>query len=288
MSRSINALALVPLALVPLATARFATAHAASHGGGAIALRYRFVPGQTFAYRFIESGRATATGDLSIQDGFTAPYRSIGSATVRERVLSVDARGRAMVAVSVSVLHATETRGRTTTTSPTTTTTVTVQIATDGNGSGTMIGTVNEAFFLPLGTLPAGPLPLKTRWTTPSRLLKVITPALPTQFPHPTVVNTLLSVGPVRGPRGTILATITSAAQPMYAPVTLPFSRRETLRLQGTGQATGRTVFDVASGQLLSSTASYTIELDQQMRDQPGGERTARTRIVWDMSFQRI
>jgi len=98
-------------------------------------LRYRFVPGQTLAYRFVESGRATATGDLSIQDGFTTSYRSIGSATVRERVLSVDARGRATVAVSVSFLHATETRGRTMT-SPTTTKTATVRIATDGNGSG--------------------------------------------------------------------------------------------------------------------------------------------------------
>ncbi len=259
MPRSISALALVPLALVPLATAR-----AASHdSAGTIMLRYRFVPGQTLAYRFVASGRATTTGDLSIQDGFTTPYRSIGSETVREHVLSVDARGRATVAVSVSILHATETRGRTTTTSPTTTTTVTVWIAPDGSASGTMSGAVNDAFFLPLGTLPPAPLAPGARWTTPSRLLRVITPVLPGVLPRSLAANTLLSAGPARGTRGTIQAIIASAARPTYA-MTVPFSGHETLRLQGTGQATGRTVFDVASGQLLSSMASYTIELDQQ------------------------
>ncbi len=157
MPRSIRALALASFALVPLAAA-----HAAAHGGGGVvALRYRFVYGQTFAYRFIATGRATATGDLSIQDGFTTLYRSSESATVRERVLSVDSQGRATVAVSVSILHAAETRGRTTTTSPTTTKTATVRIAADGAVSGTMVEAVNEAFVLPLGTLPSGPLALE-------------------------------------------------------------------------------------------------------------------------------
>jgi len=201
------------------------------------------------------------------------------------------------VVVSVSFLHATETRGRTTTTSPTTTTTATVRIAPDGSASGTMSGAVNDAFFLPLGTLPPAPLAPGARWTTPSRLLRVITPVLPGVLPRSLAANTLLSAGPARGTRGTIQAIIASAARPTYA-MTVPFpgqgtlrlqgTGQGTLRLQGTGQATGRTVFDVASGQLLSSTASYTIELDQQLRDRHGGERTARTRIVWDMSSQRI
>jgi hypothetical protein len=37
--------------------------------------------------------------DLSTQDSFTVPYRSIESATVREHVLSVNAQARATVAV---------------------------------------------------------------------------------------------------------------------------------------------------------------------------------------------
>ncbi len=283
MPRSINPLALVPLALVSLAAAP-----AASHGGeGVVALRYRFVHSQTLAYRFIATGRATATGDLSIQDGFTTRYRSSESATVRERVLSVDSQGRATVAVSVSILHAAETRGRTTTTSPTTTKTATVQIAADGTTSGTMAEAVNEAFVLPLGTLPSGPLTPGTRWTTPSRLIEVMTPATADALSHPAATNTLLSSGPAQGTGGKIQAIIASTARPAYA-MTFPSSGRGTLRLHGAGQAVGRTVFDVASGQLLSSTASYTIELDQQLRDRHGGVRTAHTRIVWTMSSQRM
>jgi len=283
MPRSMSALALVPLALISLAAA-----HAASHGGeGVVALRYRFVHGQTFAYRFIATGRAMATGDLSIQDGFTTPYRSSERATVRERVLSVDSQGRATVAVSVSILHAAETRGRTTTTSPTMTTTATVRIAADGAASGTMAEAVNEAFVLPLGTLPSGQLAPRAQWTTPSRLIEVMTPATPGALSRPEATNTLLSSGPARGARGMIQAIIVSAARPAYT-MTFPSSGRGTLRLHGAGQAVGRTVFDVASGQLLSSTASYTIELDQQLRDRHGGVRMAHTRIVWTMSSQRM
>lgn len=269
-------LLLSPLALPP----------ATAHGGTALVmLRYRFVPGQTLAYHFVATGRATATGDLSIQDGFTMPYRSSASVIVRERVQSVDARGRAMVAVSVRILRATETRGRTTTTSPLTTQTTTVRIAADGSVSGATGTAANDAFFLPLGTLPPGPLAAGVQWASPSLLLRTLTPADSAHYPHPTVTNTLLRAGAAGG---TGMATISSIARPLYVPMTFPGGGGTTLRVGGSGQATGQTMFDVAAGRLIASTASYTLEVDQQLRDRRGGVRRARTRITWQMSTRRV
>jgi len=268
-------LLLAPLALPP----------ATAHGGTAVVmLRYRFVPGQTLVYHFVATGRATATGDLSIRDGFTTPYRSSANVIVREHVLSVDAQGRATVAVSVRILRATETRGRTTTTSPTTQTTI-VRIAPDGGVSGATGTAANDAFFLPLGTLPPGPLAAGARWVSPSRLLRTLTPADAAHYPHPTVTNTLLGA---RSAAGAGMATISSAARPFYAPMTFLGGGGTTLRLGGSGQATGQTVFDVAAGRLIASTASYTLEVDQQLRDRRGGVRRARTRITWQMSTRRV
>jgi hypothetical protein len=161
--RCAGALAVAILTLTPISCARAMPPAA----GNTVLLRYRFVPGQTYAYRLAMNTRMNITGVPASASNQTVTMGSI----VRYHILRVDASGSADAEVRLSeATMSTTTGGRTTTTRLASPRPSLVHIGANGSmreAVGEAVGSTISAYDLNVvGTLPAGAVAPGARWTS--------------------------------------------------------------------------------------------------------------------------
>ena len=161
--RRAGALAAAILALMPVSSARAMALPA----GNAVLLRYRFVPGQTYAYRMVMNMRMSmSTTGVPASASASNETVTMGS-MVRYHILRVDASGGADAEVSLSeATMSTTTGGRTTTTTLANQPPIAVHLGTDGRMQGALSSGLGTYGLEAIGTLPHHAVAPGAQWTS--------------------------------------------------------------------------------------------------------------------------
>jgi len=291
-----SALVLAPLlfALAPLAGAHAARPHGG--GGGAVLLRYRFVPGQTLAYQLTADVQAhTTTAGLPAGGSGLAPMGGVASSTqvsgvLQQHVEGVDASGGATVTVTLSSLVVTATIGGQTTTTPLTATavpTTTVYIAPDGSqhGRGAVamngLNGLNGVNTQSVGALPPGPVLPGARWTTTSSTTLPL-PANGRSSLQFMVQNILRGYEQLGGEPVAII----DSTEPINVATNLAVGG-QSAHLRETGTATAQTFFGLSTGQLVASQSQENLLIGFSARVQ-GRAVSLQVRTIIQSSLRRV
>ena len=157
--RRAGTLAVAVLALMPISSAHAMPLPA----GNAVLLRYRFVPGQTYAYRMTMDMRMSMSG-TDVPTSASNETATMGS-IVRYHVLRVDALGGADAEVSLSKTTMSITMGGHTTTAPLSSPSPSViHIGANGSMQEAVGSTVRSYDLSAMGTLPAGAVSPGAQW----------------------------------------------------------------------------------------------------------------------------
>src|SRR5437762_4550636 len=156
------AVAIAILALMPVSSARAMPLPA----GNAVLLRYRFVPGQTYAYRMVMNMRMSMnTTGVPAPASASNETVTMGS-MVRYHILRVDASGGADAEVSLSeATMSTTTGGRATTTKLPNQPPIAVHLGTDGRMQGALSSGLGTYGLEAIGTLPHHAVAPGAQWT---------------------------------------------------------------------------------------------------------------------------
>lgn len=289
-----SALVLAPLlfALAPLAGAHAARPHGG--GGGAVLLRYRFVPGQTLTYQLTADVQAhTTTAGLPAGGSGLTPMGGAASSTqvsgvLQQHVESVDASGGATVTVTLSSLVVTATvGGQTTPLTATAVPTTTVYIAPDGGqhsrGAVAMNGLngLNGVSTQSVGALPPGPVLPGARWTTTSSTTLPL-PANGRSSLQFMVQNILRGYEQLGGEPVAII----DSTEPIDVATNLA-AGGQSARLRETGTATAQTFFGLSTGQLVASQSRENLLIGVSARVQ-GRAVSLQARTVIQTSLRRV
>ena len=158
--RRAGALAAAVLALMPINSARAMPLPA----GNAVLLRYRFVPGQTYAYHLaINMRMSMSTTEVPVS---ASNETATVSGVVRYHILRVDAAGGADAEMSLSeATMTTTTGGRTTTTKLANQPPIAVHLGADGTIQGAVSNETASYGLEAIGTLPHHAVAPGAQWT---------------------------------------------------------------------------------------------------------------------------
>jgi hypothetical protein len=159
--RRAGALAAAVLALMPINSARAIPLSA----GNAVLLRYRFVPGQTYAYRMAMDMRMSMSG-TDVPASASDETVTIGG-IVRYHILRVDPSGGADAEIRMSTMTmGTTIGGHTTTTRLANQGPIAVHLSSDGRMQGAISSGPGTYGLQTIGTLPPGAVAPGARWTS--------------------------------------------------------------------------------------------------------------------------
>jgi hypothetical protein len=159
--RRAGALAAAVLALMPVNSARAIPLSAAN----AVLLRYRFVPGQTYAYRMAMDMRMSMSG-TDVPASASNETMTMGG-IVRYHILRVDPSGGADAEIRMSTMTmSTTTGGHTTTTKLANQPPIAVHLGSDGRMQGAISSGPGTYGLQTIGTLPPRAVAPGARWTS--------------------------------------------------------------------------------------------------------------------------
>jgi hypothetical protein len=247
--------------------------------GNAVLLRYRFVPGQTYAYRVAVNVRMSMSGT-----GVPAPQgkESITlSNSVRFHILRADALGGADAKVSLGKAIMSMTMGGQTTTGTLTSPQPSV-VHIDANGSmREAVGSSISAYDLEaLGTLPSGAVAPGARWTStvvanlPSTLGTSLAPM------HMTAHNVFSRYLQFDGQR---VAAIDSTGTLQYITDTALGGMPVHMHL--TAGMTGRSLFGIAAHRTLAGQQHLDMRMFMSGHTSTGANAGVRMHIVMSVSL---